>query len=69
MPRFISVPLCGSREILPTQARRSGPRRAVRGSLDDSILAKVDVAIADIKSISYMKVQTKIRTAGGVGRS
>jgi transglutaminase-like putative cysteine protease len=38
--------------------------RIERGDLDDSIFARVDVAIADFQSITYMKIKAKIRTAG-----
>lgn len=36
----------------------------VRGDMDEKILGKVDVAIADIQGISYMKVRARIRTVG-----
>ncbi len=35
-----------------------------RSDLDESIFGKVDVAIADFQSITYMKVEAEIRTAG-----
>lgn len=38
--------------------------RIERGDLDETIFGDVDVAIADFQSITYMKIEATIRTAG-----
>ena len=48
----------------PAARRAVGIACIERGDLDDTLFGNVDVAIADFQSITYMKVQAKIRTAG-----
>jgi hypothetical protein len=49
-----------------TLSEASVRRRVRRADMDDVILAKVDVEIEDIRAITSMKVQAKVRTAGQV---